>query len=416
MVKDLTLLGAALMVGLLMMEGGVRLYHAIAPTELISDYHLYQYDPLTGSRHKENVDLVWTKEGGGRIRVNNHGLMGQDVSLEKPPGVFRVAILGDSFTEALQVPWDQNFAAILQTHLNHSERAGRVEVLNFGVSGYGTAQAWLTLQHQVALFDPNLIVLAFFPGNDFQDNSRHLKFDPAKPYFDLDESGELVRDPLVEAAFTDYISDKRTAWKRRLLNHLRDHSQLVTLAVAVYFQWQSQMDRGDHTLQAKPTSEATVSLLPASEATPAPILPQFGGPMSPAWQGAWSLTEKLLLEMNQWGREREVPFILMMVTQANQVNRVNRSRYLERYPEADLTFVNRRMGAFAREHHIPYLSLVEPFQALNEASGICFHGVECLQEGSDGSGGGHWNRHGHREAGRLLGLFLERKGLISGEM
>jgi len=54
---------------------------------------------------------------------------------------------GNSWTEAMQVPMHQNFCAVLEHELSHC--LGRpVEVINFGVSGYSTAQEFITLRDQ----------------------------------------------------------------------------------------------------------------------------------------------------------------------------------------------------------------------------------------------------------------------------
>ena len=51
----------------------------------------------------------------------------------------------------------------------------RVEVINFGVSGYGTVQELMTLRHYVWDYDPDVVVLAFTTGNDVRNNLRALE-------------------------------------------------------------------------------------------------------------------------------------------------------------------------------------------------------------------------------------------------
>jgi len=51
----------------------------------------------------------------------------------------------------------------------------KIEVLNFGVSGYGTAQELLTLREQVWKYSPDIVMLAVTTNNDITDNSRALK-------------------------------------------------------------------------------------------------------------------------------------------------------------------------------------------------------------------------------------------------
>jgi len=117
------------------------------------------------------------EEGSACIRINRYGVRQGDRAPAKPPGTFRVAVLGDSFIEAFQVSDEQTFCAQLERRLQDCSALTdrRVEVLNFGVSGYGTAQQLLMLRHYVWQYQPDVVVLAFFPGNDLRNNSAELE-------------------------------------------------------------------------------------------------------------------------------------------------------------------------------------------------------------------------------------------------
>jgi hypothetical protein len=67
----------------------------------------------------------------------------------------------------------ETFCAVLERLLAADPGfAGKtVEVLNFGVAGFGTAQEWLTLKSDVLAFQPDRVILAMFTGNDISDNS-----------------------------------------------------------------------------------------------------------------------------------------------------------------------------------------------------------------------------------------------------
>src|SRR5262249_58104006 len=89
----------------------------------------------------------------------------------------RIAVLGDSFIEAVHVPYEQSVCAVLQQELaQHCSVAPRqqVEVLNFGMTAYGTAQELLTLREEVWRYAPDVVVLALFTGHDLSDNSAVL--------------------------------------------------------------------------------------------------------------------------------------------------------------------------------------------------------------------------------------------------
>ena len=95
-------------------------------------------DPVLHHKHPpdyESVSFTPSGEyGGHRVRYDSQGLVSDpdgDREAEAAPGPrFRVAFMGDSFVEALQVPWASSFVGLL---------GGRVEdqalVKNFGVTG-----------------------------------------------------------------------------------------------------------------------------------------------------------------------------------------------------------------------------------------------------------------------------------------
>ena len=70
-----------------------------------------------------------------RNRTNSYGMAGKEITHEKPKGVFRIAMLGDSFVEGFYAEEDKSIVNNLQTLLNQSS-GRRFEVLNFGCSSF----------------------------------------------------------------------------------------------------------------------------------------------------------------------------------------------------------------------------------------------------------------------------------------
>lgn len=104
------------------------------------------------------------------IRLNSSGF--RDVEFTpKNPAVFRIAVLGDSQEEALQVPLAKTWQKIMAIKLAEAT-SRQVETYNFGVSGYGTDQEWLTLREKVWRWEPDMVILAFSP-NDVGDTYKN---------------------------------------------------------------------------------------------------------------------------------------------------------------------------------------------------------------------------------------------------
>jgi hypothetical protein len=149
---------------------------ALAVTEVA--VRLFAPQP-TGLSHQDRYGLAMHWPGitrylpqyGHDVTFNSVGMRDREHQVEKPPGVFRVLLLGDSFMEALQVPFDSSFPSLLERGL--AERTGkRVEVVSAGVSGWGTDDELRYLTQYGLQYQPDLVVVAMTLHNDISDNLR----------------------------------------------------------------------------------------------------------------------------------------------------------------------------------------------------------------------------------------------------
>jgi hypothetical protein len=187
---NLTLVLVSTLVGLLVAEGAVRLFSPIGPALLVTDAGVGKhYVPGFSGR-------VFVDEAGRSVslRFNSAGFRGGEWPPVRRPGGLRVAVLGDSMTAAVATDEEKTFVRQLEAGLAQDAGGREVEVLNFGVSSASTATELLTWRRVAAACAPDLVLLAFFTGNDFGDNCRRLTRAP-RFYFDLDERGELVPGP-----------------------------------------------------------------------------------------------------------------------------------------------------------------------------------------------------------------------------
>jgi len=183
--KQAALVLCSLFAVLLILEGGIRLYSAFWFPRMM------QLDAQLGWKHTPNVRKVFVNEFGEKVEVrqNQYGHRGRAYPIAKNPKKLRILVLGDSFTEGIQVGEDDLFTAFL-------ERSNpRLEVLNAGVGGYGTVQEYLYLETAGLKHNPNLVLLMVFE-NDLADNCLHAYpgFGP-RPYAVLRaQSVQIVRD------------------------------------------------------------------------------------------------------------------------------------------------------------------------------------------------------------------------------
>jgi len=103
------------------------------------------------------------------VRTNSRGVRSdRDIPYQKPEGTFRIVGLGDSFTLGYEVEQEDTFLYQLETNLK-DRGFERVEVINLGVSGFGTSEELITLKEEGMKYDPDMVILGYFV-NDIQNN------------------------------------------------------------------------------------------------------------------------------------------------------------------------------------------------------------------------------------------------------
>jgi hypothetical protein len=99
---------------------------------------------------------------------NALGLNDEEFEVPKPPGRFRVLALGDSFTFGL-VPYPDNVMTLLEARLRAACPGRDLDVLNFGIGGAGVREYQTIATLGLATYDPDLILVNFYAGNDGPD-------------------------------------------------------------------------------------------------------------------------------------------------------------------------------------------------------------------------------------------------------
>ena len=369
--------------------------------------HLYRPDAQRGWALAPGARGLYTDEGRGWVEVNRFGFRGPAPRVGKPAGTYRIALLGDSQAEALQVDFADTFGEVLARRLPACASlpggAQRVEVLSFGVSGYGTAQALLTLRHAAAAFDPDLVLLAVYTGNDVRNNVEEIERDPLRPYFTLGDDGRLALDDSFRA---EPGFRRRASWLGRAAYGVLDASRLAQVGKAV---WAAARDRrAAHEAEVRAGGPAVAEVGLDNDV--------YREPRDPAWRDAWAVTEALVLALDREAAAAGADFAVATLSNGIQVHpdAATRRAFAARLGVPDLTYPDRRLTAFARRHGIRATALVVPLARLAEKRGLYLHGFEKPPGAAVGGrpedlwrrNQGHWNRHGHRAAGEILARWL----------
>jgi hypothetical protein len=364
----------------------------------------YVVDASRGYSLRPGIEGWYRKEGEAYVRINREGLRDREHNKIKPPKTLRIAVLGDSYTEALQVPFEKSFCAVLERKLREcpGSAGNYVEVINFGVSGYGTAQELITLREYVWQYSPDLVLLAVTTNNDISDNVRELKRVDQIPYSFVLRDGTLVEDQ----SFQNLKSFKlRQSFVGRLGRWFRDHLRVVQgIDLAIRNYKASRAVREAPAAQPPATTQNGSATPGSAQSTQAPIATDIGidnqiyrEPANQVWNDAWRTTEGLIKIMNEEVRAHGAQFLVVTLSNGIQVtpNPQTRTAFLRTIGATDIFYPDNRIREFCTRERIPVITLAPDLQKYAETNNTFLHGF------GDNLGNGHWNLLGHQVAGEL---------------
>ncbi len=380
---------------------GILMAFAIAEVAIrvldLAPAEFYTYDPYVGWKLKPDASGWQTHEGRALVQVNSDGFRGPDYSFAKAPGTLRVAVLGDSFTEAQHVAFEDTFCAVAQRDLQAQcpfvvggngrpqRLITRVEVMNFGCDGYGTTQELVTLRHWVWRYSPDIVVLAFFNGNDVRNNSVVLEGDKCRPFF-VHKDGKLV----LSGPFEDSPSFRTHC----MLRFESRHSQVLNLIG----NGRSQLSHIIREALAQPRAHPSKPAVHGFELGLSDLV--YGPPINDVWREAWSVTDDQIALMN---REVKAHGALFLVATAgtgiqDDPNPEFRAKYLRMVHSDNIFYSDDHLRELGQQHGFAVINLPKPMQEYAEVHQVYLHGFPNTTQGT-----GHWNEEGHRVAGTLIG-------------
>lgn len=169
-----------LIVTMLILEGFARLYlfgwNGFSPSAVNSYKNIFDagiMDPTNDRREFQLKKNLRTEFKMRDFRTNKYGMRDKSYELSKPQDVFRIAVVGDSYSMAAGVNEDQSFHSLVEKKFN--KHGKKVEILNFGVSGYGMDQYMTVLKDHLWKFEPDAIIIGFCSYNDHYQEGIHTK-------------------------------------------------------------------------------------------------------------------------------------------------------------------------------------------------------------------------------------------------
>ena len=344
----------------------------------------YRPDPVLGYALEPGAEGWQTKEGRAYVRINSDGLRDREHAKQKPSNVLRVALLGDSYAEALQVAREDAFPPLLERQLGQCPAvAGReVEIVNFGVSGYSTTQELLTLRGRVWDYSPDVVMLLVTTNNDVTDNVRVYKEADDIPYL-VEREGGLTLDNSFREGFKFRLRTSAVARVGRwLYAHLRfaqafqkaRHVFKARLAQRRDRQLAEEAERARREAATRTGDGAQPAQAPTQEGQQQTAIARsdlanmvYVEPADEGWREAWRLMERLLVEMRGEVESRGAKFFVVTGSNPIQVfpDPSARAAFLARLgPGADLFYPERRFEEMGHRQGLVVLSLAPELQAL----------------------------------------------------
>lgn len=323
-IRLLGLVVGSLVVSLLLAEVATRLLSPIQPSIRVRD-------PQIGNRYQRGFSGVLHVAESGQdveLRFNSDGFRGPSRPRAKPPGTVRIAIVGDSQIAAIATAEENTLVARLEALLAEASPEVEWEVFNFGVSGASPGQELVLYRELVREYDPDVVVVALYEGNDFSDNSHELSSNQ-RIYL------ELVGDELTTRPFAPR-GGGFTRW-------LNENSR--------FYVWQK-----------KQVGQMTRNLSDAATFRgPAGGLLAFSTADRPDLDRAWRLLERTLVAFRDEVETDGAVFVLLEIPDGSRFYPDVWARRTAALPGLDPLHATRRLEAIVARHSIDTLSLTDGF-------------------------------------------------------
>ena len=348
---------------------------------------MWEFDDRLGWRHvPAAVGRLVTPEFEVEIATNADGLRDGDHARQREEGSWRLLAFGDSFVEGWGVSLEASVSKQLERRLQEAKPDRRVEVINFGVAGYGTDQEMLLFEGSGRHYRPDK-VLVFFYANDLWNNASKKGIGAErgyKPYFQVSRNGRLhlAGLPVEKIPQWDESWLAGQPWRRRLSRYLHRHWHFYVLLE-----------------KALAPSEISSGLRQQFYEG------LYGEDEKGRWTPVWELTGRILKafaeRVEQAGAEMLLIYVPAIVQVEDQDWQTKRDLH-GLVGEFDMRKPNRQLAGFTVRYDISFLDLYPSFKEAAGETKLYFRDS-------------HWNEQGHALAAELISDYLAREWVNAGE-
>jgi hypothetical protein len=363
----------------------------------------YMSEPERGYALRPGAEGWNVGENENYVRINSRGLRDREHDLKRPKNTIRIAVIGDSESEAVQLPLDQTYFSVAERELNCATQGGpKVEVINFGVGGYGLGPQYITVAQRIWQYDPQIVIVADPMDAIIMRTTRRLYFGDSfgAPFFVL-KDGSLALDAQ-SAAQRAVPAVLRREWAADLMNQ----SRLLSLVNSARVRAQNDLHEMTSRFHAK---AAAASPFPADYWRTFPYYGEANGDLKEAWR----ISEALVLAIRDEVARHHAEFWLFTLDMPGQVDPdKQKAAELQARLGVDSLFHSDRLFAeFAAEAGIHHLVLAPEMERYATEHNLVLHGFKGMPRNT-----GHLNQAGHFAVGHLIaGTLRAQSPLLSKE-
>ena len=248
-----------------------------------------------------------------RIVTNSSGFRSSS-EYKYEPDKLRIAMLGDSFLQALQVKEEEILSTVIERTL--SQKGLATKVYNFGVSSTGTIHQYGLFFEKALKIKPNIVIILFF-SNDLIDNSPYYEHESLKliPDYTIEDDGRVIVNDFGEKPgqylikYTFSPPEKRGILERgikKLDNFTKSHRAFLFLRFLV------ELFRNE--------------LLPIYDYDP--TFDIYKKKYIKPLRESFYVTVKLLEQLNDYCKNEAIEFIVVLIPSREQVNKKEWDRYV----------------------------------------------------------------------------------------
>ena len=380
-INNLILIFSSLTFTLFIGEIGLKILNISYPS-------FYKVDSHRGHSLIQHMFGIWKHEGSASISINKIGLRDKNYTKKKIKDTFRVVVIGDSFAEAIQLDNDKTFWSLVEQKLSKCQKLDykNIEVVNFGVGDYGTAQEYTTLKYYASQFHPDLVLLTVFTDNDVINNSKVLSpEDRFSPFLSLKDNKYNFDMSFRKTKTYQW----RNSFVRKKLFALVNKSHVL------------QLINQTRVLINKQHSETISSEMMKDEDKlhNLEFISDLYKKSSAIWQKEWNLTDESIKLIQQESYMLNSDYLVVTLSNPIQVypNFLVRKKYFKDYTIYDQFYPDQRIYKLSRIKDFKVLALAPLLQTYADKNKVFLHGFNNTKLGN-----GHWNHFGHQIAGEII--------------